>query len=140
MWLGWRRARRNTPGEFVLEWDIFPPLFDDASEAELLKYLDRCSVAGVVVDAESRVPVELLDAEQQAWTFHFGRAGLSVSRWPDATTSGDWKGGILYLSTSRGMADGGRLLYEVESKVSLLIEADSVVVIPPAGRGHTIPA
>jgi len=146
MWFGWRRPRRQTPVEIVLAWDIFPPLPDGASEDEVQDYLDRCSVAGVVVDADSQVTVQLLDAEQQTWTCQFGHAGLSVSRWPDSstgdesdsTTSGDWASGIFYLSTSSGMADGSRLLYEVESKVSLVIEADSVVVIPPPGTARTV--
>ena len=123
----------------MLAWDSFPPLPDAASETEVQNYLDGCSVAGVVVDADSQVTVRLLDPEQQMWTFNFGQAGLSVSLWPDPNTSsdgssvttGDWETGIFYLSTSSGMADGGRLLYEVESKVSLIIEADSVFVIPP---------
>ncbi|WP_091179247.1 hypothetical protein [Microlunatus flavus] len=125
--------------ETVSAWGAFPPLPDGASETEVSNYLDRCSVARVLVDAESQVTVELLDVEQQTWTFHFGQAGLSVSRWPDPSpharrsslSGSDWEAGIFYLSTSSGMADHGRLLYEVESKVSILIEADSVVVTPP---------
>ena len=62
MWTGWRRARRQTPVEIVLAWDTFPPLPDDASEDDVLAYLDKCSVTRVVVDAESQVTVELLDA------------------------------------------------------------------------------
>lgn len=69
MWFGRRRPRRQTPVEIVLAWDIFPPLPDGASEDEVQDYLDQCSVAGVVVDSDSQVAVQLLDAKQQTWTF-----------------------------------------------------------------------
>ena len=60
-------ALNSVPGpgrDWELGWPGFPPLPDGSSESAVESYLDRCSIAEVVVDAHSGLTITLLDADQ----------------------------------------------------------------------------
>jgi hypothetical protein len=124
-WL--RRLLRPEPkSRFWLGWGDFPPLPDSASEVEVLDYLDRC-FAHAALDGENQLTVTIRDPEQAEWIIRFPRASLSVARWPDNTVSEDWASGIQDLSTSTSRTRQGltRRLYEMQSKVNMIVEAES---------------